>query len=193
MQNIKNFTLITPTEVLIKKYQLPTGEVPQFLQSEDGLEWYAAQELFDDDTVKIQYRRDGVIRAVVDKPVPQRGNIYAVSMLWPVNDSVAEIAVSDYPVGCVPDGTWVYDSGVVYQDPDLQAQSVLRKNTARRKSLMADAAVAAFSIQASAAIGNPREGDADNLLLIQQYADALRDVDVTLTEPVWPAEPECLG
>lgn len=36
--------------------------------------------------------------------------------------------------------------------------------------------------------GNPHDGDCDNLRLLQQYLDQLRDVD--LMAPVWPPEPE---
>lgn len=190
MQIIQNFQKTTPTQKLLKAYSSPSGEVPIFLKSEDGQDWYACQSLFADDTVKIAYDSDGVIRAVVDKPIPERGNIYAVSMLFPDGLSVAELAVADYPVDCSIDGTWKFDGEKVFQDTSVIDEKTLRSNTGERNRLARQAAVAIATIQASAAVGKPRAGESDNLLQLQQYLDALRDVD--LNAPVWPPEPDIL-
>lgn len=105
MQNIKNFQMVTPSSEMLLAYQNPDGEIQLFFQSKEGRCWYVCQSEFADDTVKIQYSSDGVITGIVDAPVPQRGNVYAVSMLWPIDCSVAEIAVTDYPTGVALDGT----------------------------------------------------------------------------------------
>lgn len=130
-QDIKNFRLIdapvnrgkTQSEINIGAY---------FLESEDGQDWYECQSLFSDDTAKIMYDPEGVIWSVVNQPVPQRGNTYAVSMLWPVNMSVAEIDAADCPDDCRGDGSWLYRDGQVLPVPvDYQAKA----ETTRQKLL----------------------------------------------------------
>lgn len=93
-QNIKNFRLID-APVNRDKTQAEINIGAYFLESDDGQDWYECQSLFSDDTAKIMYDHEGVIWGVVNKPVPQRGNTYSVSMLWPVNMSVAEIDAAD--------------------------------------------------------------------------------------------------
>lgn len=178
MQNIRNFQLV----------DVPGDDSSiLFLKSEDGLDWYESQRLFADDTVKIEYDSKGIIRAVVDKPVPQRGNIYAVSMLWPINMSVAEIAVANYPENLTLDGTWMFDGISVYQDTDAVAKKSLQANTALRYKYMTDALLKITAIQCSAAVGNARKNDDANLLSLHQYVDQLRGIE--LSNPIWPPAP----
>lgn len=185
MQNIKNFSLVEPTPSQREAFKNGLVIIPYFLKSEDGRDWYECQRLFSDDTVKIAYDADGIIRSVVDVPVPQRGNVYAVSMLWPLNLSVAEIAVADYPETVVPDGTWKYDGDQIYQDTDIVDANTLAANTTLRDKYALSAILAISAIQCSAAIGNPHVGDTDSLLALQQYMDRLRGADLTIT----PAAP----
>lgn len=192
MQNIKNFKLKKPTKKQLAKYATSSGDVIQFLISEDGQDWYDCQAQFADDTVKIMYDADGIIRSVVDKPVPQRGNIYAVSMFFPLDMSVAEMAVTDYPKGVTLDGTWKFDGETVYRDASIVDVQQQASNASQYNRLLVKAVTAIVAIQSSAAAGNPREGDAQNLLALQQYVDQLRDVDVTAVNPAWPAQPSFL-
>lgn len=192
MQNIKNFKIVSATPELLAEFNNNTSVL--FLQSDSGIDWYAAQKLFADDTIKIQYDENGAIHAVVDAPVPQRGNVYAVSVLWPINASVAEIAVADYPAGVALDGTWKFDEATqsVFQDGDIVAANTLRDNTALRDEYAVTAATAITVIQASAAVANPRDGDADKMLALQQYVDQLRDVDLTASPLQLPVAPDGL-
>ncbi|HGF8674959.1 TPA: tail fiber assembly protein, partial [Salmonella enterica subsp. enterica] len=130
-QNIKNFRLID-APVNRDKTQSEINIGAYFLESEDGQDWYECQSLFSDDTAKIMYDHEWVIWGVVNKPVPQRGNTYAVSMLWPVNMSVAEIDAADCPDDCRGDGSWLYRDGKVLPVPvDYQAKA----ETTRQKLL----------------------------------------------------------
>lgn len=185
MQNIKNFQLVTPSFEMSLEYQNQDGQIPLFLRSEDGQDWYKCQNLFADNTVKIMYDTDGVIHSVVDTPIPQRGNTYAVSMFWPVGMSVAEIAVDNYPANCSIDGTWRFDGERIYQDTTIVDANTLAVNSALRDEYAMNATMAISAILCSADVGNPRENDADNLLLLQQYLDQLRDADLT-SAPVAP-------
>lgn len=176
MENIKNFKLVEPTSSKLKS----SGNLKSalFLESENGLCWYAAQNLFADDTVKIQYDSNGIIRAVVDKPVPARGNTYAVSMLWPVNASVAELALDDYPDGVQLDGTWKYDEETisVYQDADIVSAQIIIKNTRELHKLLSACAVAAFPLQSRVDVGSATDEQVTALAELKQYA-------VDLTNP----------
>ncbi|HEY4438699.1 MAG TPA: tail fiber assembly protein [Lelliottia sp.] len=192
MQNIQNFKPFTPSKELLKTYDDGSGEIPAFTISEDGHEWYSCQKLFSDDTVKIKYDQGGVIVAVVDKPVPARGNTYAVSMFFPEEgESVAELAIDDYPAGVTLDGTWKFDGKKIFQDVQVINERTLRFNSNKLNGLASRASAAIAAIQASAAVGNPRDGDSDNLLQLQLYLDVLRDVD--LSAPAWPPEPDFMN
>lgn len=174
MQNIKNFKLATPSSELLEKFKGFSGI--QFLESEDKLDWYESQRLFLDDTIKIQYNSDGVITSVVDAPVPHRGNTYAVSMLFPLNCSVAEIAIEDYPEGVKLDGTWKFDeeTNSIYQDSAIN--SSISENTRKRASLASNAALAIVTLQAGFDRGISLDGDADMLAQWQDYLCNLRSM-----------------
>ncbi|OAT26730.1 phage tail fiber protein [Buttiauxella ferragutiae ATCC 51602] len=90
MQNIKGFKPSRGTAKSLANFGEAMTTI-QFLESEGGLDWYECQALFADDTIKIMYDQNGVIVSVVDAPVPERGNTYAVSMFFPLNMSVAEV------------------------------------------------------------------------------------------------------
>lgn len=76
---------------------------------------------------------------------------------------------------------------------ELQIQEILSSNTSTFNRLVAVAANSIAVIQASTAAGNPRENDTENLLALQQYLDALRDVDLILPDPAWPPIPEFMN
>lgn len=190
MQNIKNFTLINPTPEMLEA--VDNDGLVLFLISEDGQDWYECQSLFSEDTVKIQYDSSGIIRAVVAEPVPQRGNVYAVSMLWPFGMSVAEIAVADYPEGVTLDGTWKFDGISVYQDADAVAARVLAKNTDLRLKYTAQAALAISTLQAGIAVNRSVEGDSDALTAWQGYLCDLRGMtaeDLQQSPATFPVVP----
>lgn len=112
MQNIKNFKLSQTAAKQLKE----TSQGALFLTSEDGRDWYEAQQLFSDDTIKIMYDNDGVIISAITEVVPSRGNTRAVSMLWPVNASVAE--VESVPDGFSANGQWLFtESGEIIPKP----------------------------------------------------------------------------
>lgn len=122
MQNIKNFKLAAPAQELVK-FKPDYAAMPQ-LESEDGRDWYAWQSSFADDTIKIMYDANGVIRSVVDKPVLQRGNIYAVSMFFPENMSVAEISQADWPDNFELNDGWAFDGVEVFRQPQTKPASI---------------------------------------------------------------------
>lgn len=178
MKKFENFVLTQPEQ----KVSATIGgkkKTVLFLKSDEGQCWYVAQREFSDDTVKIQYDSDGIIRAVVDKPVPERGNVYAASMLWPINASVAEIAVEDYPSGVTLDGTWRFDGESVIRDVDLVADRNQQINTRNRNKLAVTATVTIATLQAGIASDRSVDGDSDALTSWQNYLCDLRAMTPT--------------
>ncbi len=193
MKKFENFKLTTrdTADVLVA---LVNGEKKKvlFLTSEDGHCWYDAQREFANDTVKIQYDSGGIIRAVVDKPVPERGNVYAASMLWPINASVAEVAVEDYPDGVTLDGTWRFDGTSVFRDSDLATERNLRLNTRSRNRLAASAALNIATLQAGIDSNRSVDGDSDALTAWQGYLCDLREMtpeDLQQSPALFPTAP----
>ncbi len=191
-QNIKNFRLID-APVNREKTQAEINIGAYFLESEDGQDWYECQSLFSDDTAKIMYDPKGVIWGVVNNPVPQRGNTYAVSMLWPVNMSVAEIDAADCPDDCRGDGSWLYRDGKVLPVPvDYQAKA----ETTRQKLLdAANSAIADWRTEL--ALGEISDDDKASLTKWMAYIRELKSLvligisdEATFNKIQWPVLPQ---
>lgn len=191
-QNIKNFRLID-APVNRDKTQAEINIGAYFLESDDGQDWYECQSLFSDDTAKIMYDHEGVIWGVVNKPVPQRGNTYSVSMLWPVNMSVAEIDAADCPDDCRGDGSWLYRDGKVLPVPvDYQA-----KAEATRQKLLNDANNVIKDWRTELTLGIISDENKATLILWMNYINVLKSLDLTgvsdeatFTAIRWPALPQ---
>lgn len=176
MQNIKNFQLVEATQAQLKAFNNPEGDIPLFLRSECGFDWYECQKLFSEDTIKIMYDANNVIRSVVDTPVQQRGNTLAVSMFFPLDMSVAEIEGS-LPDGFeIDSGSWKFDGTVVYRDESLVSERTTSYNENRRIYLSDIAATNIAMLQAGGDQNRGREGDADALAEWQTYLCNLRDM-----------------
>ncbi|EFJ7595009.1 tail fiber assembly protein [Escherichia coli] len=186
MQNIKNFKVVKPTPKQLELYTAIDGTVPIFLQSEDGRDWFECHNLFSDETVKIMYDSDGIICSVVDEPVPERGGIYAVSMFYPENMSVAEIALSDYPEGVNIDGSWMYREGKIFPVPvDVVAEA--EKEKTQRLS-EAEAVIA--PLQRAVKYGIATDEEKKLLEDWEVYTVLLNRVDASLAPNVeWPEKP----
>lgn len=159
--------------------------MPLFLESEDGRDWYECQPDFADDTVKLMYDTNGVIHSVVDKPVPRRGNILAVSMLFPVDMSVAEITA-------LPDGfetnskSWFFIDGKVLQIIDYVAEAERKKS-----QLIAAASQVIIPLQDALDTGSATDAQIQLLLKWKAYRLALSRIDTSLApDIIWPEQPE---
>lgn len=93
MQNIRHFSLYTPTEK-------PFGNV-RYLISEDGRDWYQCAALFSPDTVKFCYDSNGTVKCIT------RGDDFR--LMWPVNMSVAELPAEMLPEKFDISGRWKFD------------------------------------------------------------------------------------
>jgi hypothetical protein len=185
MQNIKNFRVKQPTEKDSEKYGDATAGI-RFFESEDGQDWYECQSLFADNTIKIMYDSENVIRSVIDKPVPERGNIYAVSMFSPEGMSVAEIS-EKLPEGfSIRRGEWVFDGKKVV--PRTWSKKELIAQAQKIKSALLDEAADAIAPLQDAA--DTEMATAEELQQLREwktYRVLLSRVDVSAAPDVrWP-------
>lgn len=185
MQHIKNFRIVgAPVHRQPLQSEVDIGVI--FLASEDGQDWYECQAQFSDNTVKVMYDAGGIICALVNKPVPQRGDVYAVSMLWPVDMSVVEIAVDDCPADCQADGTWRYTDGCIEKIPvDYVTQAENKKS-----QLLMDANNAIAPLQDAVDLGMATDEEQALLLEWKKYRVLLNRVDTSVAPDIeWPEKP----
>lgn len=99
--------------------------------------------------------------------------------------------IDEIPDDVTFDGTWKFDerTNTFHQDAALATAYLVSINTSQRNVLMQNAFREISIIQNSALLQNERDSDAADLVALQQYVDALRDVD--LTAPAWPEIPTC--
>lgn len=186
MQNIKNFRIVdAPVHRLPLQSEIDIGVI--FLASEDGQDWYECQALFSDNTIKVMYDAEGIICALVNKPVPQRGDVYAVSMLWPVDMSVVEMAIDDCPADCQADGTWRYTDGRIEKIPvDNIAVAENKKS-----QLMADANAAIAPLERAVKLEMATDEEAEKLNAWERYSVLLSRVKPEDGPDIdWPEKPE---
>lgn len=186
MQNIKNFTLSIPTKEQLK--DLPDGFIPTFLMSEDGQDWYQCQKSFADFTIKVLYDSQGIIRSVVNEPVVSEGGIFAVSMFFPLNMSVAE--VESLPEGFKLDGkSWQFIDGKIIPRQYTQRE-LIEQAIAKKISLLTAAKTQIEPLQDAEDIGDATPSEAILLNAWKKYRIALNRVDTSLA-PIteWPTPP----
>ena len=94
-----------------------------YLQSEDGLDWYYHRNRFQEDTFKICFDDQGVIRMF------ERN----AQLLWPDGLSVAEISNEEVPPGLDGAGNWQFINGKIvpriYTDSELKDVFDSKKKT----------------------------------------------------------------
>ncbi|MCZ8805596.1 tail fiber assembly protein [Escherichia albertii] len=181
-QHIRNFKLTpTPPDNDFTR-NAPPGTL--FLTSEDGQEWYECQQLFSPNTAKIMYDADGVIWGVVNKPVPQRGDIYAVSMLWPVDMSVVEMDVDLCPDNCRGDGKWCYIDKCIKEIP-IDYISIAES---KKSQLLAESENTIQLLERAVRLGMATDEERSQLKSWERYSVLLSRVDTA--NPEWPQKPE---
>lgn len=146
-----------------------------FHVDEEGRDWYALQETFRDDTIKIGYNAQGIVCTVSP-------HVYA---LCPTRLSIAEVA--SLPEHFVLEyGAYEYLSGeVVPRIPP--AEEITAAAEERRKQLMSAISVELATLEDIAASGTGTTQEGDRLAALKQYRMALMRLDIT--QP-WPALPD---
>lgn len=169
----KTFTRYTPEEPL-------SGVV--YLQSEDGLDWYALREsLVDSDALKIAFQADGIIRQ----------QTYDVQGMFPENLSVAVVnkksVPKDFPENA--DGQWIFNGKKitprVIPESELIAQA--EENHAQ---LMAEANQKIAPLQDAVDLGMATEAEEVSLTAWRTYRVLLSRIEVSTAPNIeWPEPP----
>lgn len=148
-----------------------------FLKDDSGLDWYESQKKFSEKTLKFVFDSDGVIISYD----------YDVSKLWPVGNSVSEVAKA--PENLSIDGSWMYDGKEitprVYTSAELISQAAVK-----RDSLMAEATAAIAPLQDAVDIDEATDAEIALLKVWKKYRVTLSRLDLTVApEITWPENP----
>ncbi|TBM03221.1 tail fiber assembly protein, partial [Hafnia paralvei] len=119
-----------------------------------------------------------------------RGNVYAVSMLWPVEMSVAEVGLEDYPADCQADGNWVFD-GENIAPRIIPESELIAQAEETRAQLMSEANQRIIPLQDASDLGIATDEELAMLKAWKTYRVLLSRVDVSKAPDVeWPEKPE---
>lgn len=170
----KTFTRYTPEEPL-------SGVV--YLQSEDGLDWYALREsLVDSDALKIAFQADGIIRQQTYDGI--RG-------MFPESLSVAVInkknVPKDFPENA--DGQWIFN-GKKITPRVIPESELIAQAEENRAQLMAEANQKITPLQAALDVGIATDEELDKLKVWKIYLVLLSRVDTSTAPNIeWPEPP----
>ncbi|PQV85836.1 tail fiber assembly protein [Cronobacter sakazakii] len=147
-----------------------------YLKDEDGNDWYASQEKFSADRLKIAFTDDGIIRTAD----------YDVSALWPVNMAVAEVSKESVPDGFNIDGNWMFDGSKIIPAPVDHVGLA----EAEKQSLLQEATQAIAPLQDAVELEMASEGEVAQLAAWKKYRVLLNRVDTTTAPDIaWPEMP----
>ncbi|EHS9877772.1 tail fiber assembly protein, partial [Salmonella enterica] len=117
----------------------------------------------------------------------QRGNTYSVSMLWPVNMSVAEIDAADCPDDCRGDGTWLYQDGKVVQR-GYSPEELRKKAEAEKIRRLSEAESAIAPLARAVKLKIATDEEIKRLEAWELYSVMVNRVDTA--SPDWPEVPD---
>ncbi|SAF46789.1 tail fiber assembly protein [Enterobacter kobei] len=175
---LSNITELTNCKIYNNLKSGAANDAPVIcLKDEGGIDFYQARGLLTGNIFIVYEPETGIIRQIDN-------DAFAI---WPINMSVK--ALDSIPAGCSIDGTWIYSKGEVSRDPEaLKAEN---KRILQRK--LRDASTTFFMLQSCSAVDAAEDSDAEQMTLLQQYASALRSVDLTSSQPDWPSVPNILS
>ncbi|KAA5920922.1 MULTISPECIES: tail fiber assembly protein [unclassified Pantoea] len=165
--------------------EMIAGNSVLFLKDDAGRDWYESQKLFDDETLKVVFDSSGIIVSMN----------YDVSTLWPVDNSVAEVAAADVPEGIDITGNWMFDGKNIvprtYTAEEWQARA-----EAQRQNLLTAANAATADWRTELQLDTISDEDKASLVKWMAYIKALKAVDLSSVSDeagynaiVWPEEP----
>lgn len=175
MQHLKNITAGNPKTV--EQYQLTKGFDVVWFFSEDGKNWYEEQKYFTDDTIKIAYDKDNIIRYVKKD----------VTAIRP--DGLSVVEVPDITANRRADisGNWMFKDGTVikriYTAEELQQQAENRK-----ARLLADAESVILPLERAVRLNMATDEERSRLETWERYSVLVSRVDPA--NPEWPEMPQ---
>ncbi|MBD8159246.1 tail fiber assembly protein [Pantoea agglomerans] len=177
---MKNLTRYQP-EKITEGYP----ESTLFLRDEQGRDWYESQKEFQREKLKIVFNSNGVIVSMSKD----------VSSLWPLGNSVAEVAAADVPDGIDISGNWMYD-GKNIVPRTYTAEEWEAKAEAQRQNLLSAANAATADWRTELQLDVISEDDKASLVKWMAYIKALKALDLNSVSDeagysaiVWPEKP----
>ncbi|MGN5575823.1 tail fiber assembly protein [Enterobacter sp. Lyrl_3] len=172
MLNLKNFTEYVPSDD--DKKELIEIYNAKFYVSEGGADWYESLSAFQEDTVKIKYRSDGVIISVATD----------ASLLCPDGGSVAEVSSlpADFSIN-----QWRFINGEIERVPI----DVLAEANAEKLRLMSEAEATIAPLKRAAKYDMATDVEKQLLEEWEIYSVLLSRVDTSLAPDIeWPPVPD---
>ncbi|EIF0664643.1 tail fiber assembly protein [Salmonella enterica] len=169
--NIKNFIPYTPEP----DDTLFAGAA--HLQSEDGQDWYACQQLFSEDTLKITYDDNDVITCITRD----------ISGLWPAGQSVAELPDTDENRRADISGGWQFKDGTVVQRV-YSPEELSKKAEAEKIRRLAEAESAIAPLARAVKLKIATDEEIKRLDAWELYSVMVNRVDTS--SPDWPEVPD---
>ena len=147
-----------------------------YFQSEKGEDWYFHRMRFSDETLKVCYDSEGVIRSFG----------FDASRLYPGGYSVAEVDKNAVPEGIAIDGSWMFDGSAIVPRTYTQTEKVELANK-KRLSLMADAVTEMSPLSDAVELGRSTAEQSARLMALKNYRLDLIELDVSEPDDiVWP-------
>ncbi|ARV51709.1 tail fiber assembly protein [Escherichia coli] len=175
MQHLINITAGNPKTV--EQYQLTKNFDVVWFFTEDGKNWYEEQKYFADDTIKIAYDKDNIIR-YVEKDV---------TAIRPDGLSVVEVADITANRRADISGNWMFKDGKVikriYTAEELQQQAEIRK-----ARLLADAESVILPLERAVRLNMATDEERSRLESWERYSVLVSRVDPA--NPEWPEMPQ---
>ncbi|MGV6478763.1 tail fiber assembly protein [Pantoea agglomerans] len=176
--------------IIMKNFTAKNGDINglsvSFATDENGVDWYESQKKFQSDTLKIIFNNEGVIVSMS----------HDVSALWPVGNSVAEVALEEVPAGLSINGEWVFDGQKI-----LPRTTTLEEWQARaesmRQSLLIEAGDVTTDWRTELQLGILSDEDKSTLIEWMGYIKSVKKIDLSLVEDeatfdkvAWPKKPK---
>lgn len=178
---IKNFEKVHPSTPEQLSLSEECGVIN--LQSADGQDWYECQKRFRQDTMKLCFDVNNVIRMITRV---ETGN--DVSSLWPEGMSVTEL--KDTPQNRRADimGGWIYIDGKVVER-ELSEAERLERATDQQRKLIKTAAVKIAPLQDAVDLEIATEEEIQRLKEWKKYRVMLSRVDLNVDSIFLPEPP----
>ncbi|MEF9674518.1 tail fiber assembly protein [Pectobacterium aroidearum] len=148
-----------------------------FLVSDSGDDWYECQNSFSENTLKIMYDADNVVRSLSKD----------VSSFFPIEMSVAEI--TDFPDGVDINGGWVFDGESIIPRVYTQVENIEMADN-KKKFLLSRINQDVIPLQDAVDLGIASEEEEKKLSAWKKYRVLLMRLDTSKAPDIeWPEEP----
>lgn len=151
-----------------------------FLQTDEGLDWYYYLLKFSDNTVKVAYDSNSVVRFIEKE----------AAAIWPDNLSVTEIDLSNVHPDADVSGNWTFD-GVAVVPRTYNAKEKLKLAQDKCDGLISSARLHMNEWQNDLMLGTINDEDKNRLSAWNGYVKKLKGLDLSLIDEIqWPEAPQ---